>query len=241
MFRVEFYIPRKTLKSEPDTSFQDTKRQSNNVDAPKTKPSITKKNPYLPIPSCSTKKDTSTIRRGHLDGFYTRVASNGANYASTWKNWDLLKATADRYRLLFIPTVAPGFNERQHHHHHQDGAAAPKPKIGGAPNSGSGRPADPPLRRHRSNGQYYGVAWRTATAVGARFVSVASYNDWPAGTQIEEAIPFAGHKDYQPTGPRKYLDLTKHWVEEFVRVRVAEAAAQSKQAGCVAFFNNTVC
>lgn len=185
----------------------------------------------------STKKDTSTIRRGHLDGFYTRVASNGATYASTWKNWDLLKATADRYRLIFIPSVAPGYSERSH----QDAAPIRAAPNGAPNNAGSGaKPADAPLRRHRSNGQYYGVAWRTATAVGARFVSVASYNDWPAGTQIEEAVPYAGHKDYQPTGPRKYLDLTKHWVEEFVRVRVAEAA-QSKGAGCVAFFNNTVC
>lgn len=173
---------------------------------------------------------------------YTRAATNGATYASTWKNWDVLKQTADRYRLLFIPTVAPGFHERSSSsatagHHRASSSTGARRSSAGA--------VDAALRRHRSNGQYYGVAWRTATSIGAQFVSIASYNDWPAGTQIEEAIPYAGHKDYQPTGPRKYLDLTKHWVEEFVHARIeeAKAAAKGKYKGleCVAFFNNTVC
>lgn len=160
----------------------------------------------------SAKKDTSLIRRGFFNGFYTRTASNGANYAGTWKNWDQLKATADRYNLLFVPTVSPGYNERKK-----------EPSTGG-------------LRRHRSGGQYFGVAWRTAIALAPPFITVSSYNDWPAGTQIEEAIPYAGHRDYQPTGPRKYLDLTKHWVEQYVRTKLPDASKQ-----CTAFFNNTIC
>lgn len=125
--------------------------------------------------------------------------------------------------MLFIPTVAPGFNKR-------NAVVEEKNEASTVSN----------LRRQRSNGQYYGVGWRTATAVGARFVSIASYNDWPAGTQIEEAVPYSGHKDYQPTGPRKYLELTRHWVEEFVRVRRAQATG-IKRPSCGELFNNTVC
>lgn len=143
------------------------------------------------------------------------MASNGATYSSTWKNWDVLKKTADRYKLIFIPTVGPGFNEKKK-----------EPPVGG-------------LRRHRSNGQYYGVSWRTTMTICAQFVSISSYNDWQSGTQIEESIPYAGYKDYQPTGPRKYLDLTKHWVAEFIRSKDHGPDAIVKS--CSEYFNNTVC
>lgn len=140
----------------------------------------------------------------------------------------MLKQNADRYNLIFIPTVAPGFHARHEINQQHAGRA-------GA--------VDSALRRHRSNGQFYSVAWRTAKHTEAQFVAIASYNDWPAGTQIEEAISFAGHKDYQPTGSRKYLDLTKHWVEDFVRNRIVQeaSAAKFKVLQCTTFFNSTVC
>ncbi|XP_037033543.1 glycoprotein endo-alpha-1,2-mannosidase-like protein [Bradysia coprophila] len=163
----------------------------------------------------SSKKHTSLIRRGLFDGFYTRLASNGATFTSTWKNWEQLKKTADKYNLLFIPTVGPGYNEKMK-----------EPKFGG-------------LRRHRSNGQYYGVAWRTAFAISAQFISISSYNDWPSGTQIEEAIPYPGCKDYQPTGPRKYLELTRYYVDEFIKWK--EIGTVGGASDCNQFWNNTIC
>lgn len=163
----------------------------------------------------SSKKHTSLIRRGLFDGFYTRLASNGATFTSTWKNWDQLKKTADKYKLLFIPTVGPGYNEKMK-----------EPKFGG-------------MRRHRSNGQYYGVAWRTAFAIGSQFISISSYNDWSSGTQIEEAIPYPASKDYQPTGPRKYLDLTRYWVDEFIKWK--EIGTVGGASDCNNFWNNTIC
>lgn len=130
-----------------------------------------------------------------------------------------MKRTADKYNLIFIPTVGPGFNEKKK-----------EPPTGG-------------WRRHRSNGQYFGVAWRTAMSVGAQFVSIASYNDWPSGTQIEESIPYAGYKDYQPTGPRKYLDLTRHWVQEYIKSKASQTQEINSQTAvtCHEFFNNTIC
>ena len=46
-----------------------------------------------------------------MDGFYTYFASNGFSYGSSWKNWNDLSRFAARSSLLFIPCVAPGFQQ----------------------------------------------------------------------------------------------------------------------------------
>lgn len=139
----------------------------------------------------STRKDVSLIKTSNFNGFYSRMVSNGATYAGTWKYWSDLKKSADKFKLLFIPTVGPGYDENN--------------KL----------PAIASMRRHRTNGQYYGVAWRAAIAIRAEFIAIASYNDWHAGTQIEEAIPKSGFKDYGPGMPTKYIDLSRYWINEF--------------------------
>uniref|UniRef100_A0A1B0CKV4 Putative glycoprotein endo-alpha-12-mannosidase n=1 Tax=Lutzomyia longipalpis TaxID=7200 RepID=A0A1B0CKV4_LUTLO len=157
-----------------------------------------------------SKEHTSLARRSGFDGFYTLLGSNGATYASTWKHWQHLQKFASQYRMLFIPSVAPGFAERKR----------------------SMR------QRHRSNGQYYGVAWRTAIRLGVPIVSVSSYNDWPHGDQIEDAVSRMGFKDYStPSGrTHKYLHLTAHWIEEFRKQK-----AKEDPNTCGALFNNTIC
>lgn len=154
------------------------------------------------------------MRRAKFDGFYNRIASNGANYISTWKNWAAIKKSADKSHLLFIPLVAPGYNEDKK-----------QPKVGSQ-------------RRHRTNGQYFGVAWRTAISISAQFVCIHSYNDWLAGTQIEEAIPKTGYHDYLPGQPTKYLDLTRHWLEEYIQTATRHAGDGQR---CHRLFNNTIC
>lgn len=51
----------------------------------------------------------SFVKKSQFDGFYTFNISNGANYASTWKNWMSMRKFADLYNLLFIPSVGPGY------------------------------------------------------------------------------------------------------------------------------------
>uniref|UniRef100_A0A1B0CZQ9 Glycoprotein endo-alpha-1,2-mannosidase n=1 Tax=Phlebotomus papatasi TaxID=29031 RepID=A0A1B0CZQ9_PHLPP len=157
-----------------------------------------------------SKDHTSLARRAGFDGFYTLLGSNGATYASTWKHWQHLQKFATQYRMLFIPSVAPGFAERKR----------------------SMR------QRHRSNGQYYGVAWRTAIRLGVPIISISSYNDWPHGDQIEDAVSRVGFKDYSTASGKthKYLQLTSHWIEEFRKHR-----GKSPADTCSALFNNTVC
>lgn len=112
--------------------------------------------------------------------------------------------------------------------------------MGPGYNENKKQPKTGSTRHHRTNGHYYGVAWRSAMTIQAQFVTIASYNDWPSGTQIEEAISRNGCKDYSPGGANKYLDLTRHWIDEFVRTRLNELSKRSL-VNCYAFLNNTIC
>lgn len=166
----------------------------------------------------STRKDVSVIKVAQFNGFYSRTVSNGATYASTWKYWSELKKSADKFKLLFIPAVGPGYDEY-----------SKQPKIAST-------------RRHRTNGQYYGVAWRAAISIGAEFINIHSYNDWLSGTQIEEAIPRNGFKDYSPGAPTKYLDLTRYWINEYIKSWPTDAVKRLVDVKlCSSYFNNTVC
>ncbi|XP_053689055.1 glycoprotein endo-alpha-1,2-mannosidase [Sabethes cyaneus] len=174
------------------------------------------------------KEHKSIVRRGGFDGFYTYLPSNGANYATTWKNWSQLKKFADTYKLLFVPTIGPGYYDskkysRNGHLNH-----------GGITN----------IKRYRSNGQYFDVAWRTALKNNAQLITINSYNNWVDGTQIEAAIPVFGFRDYLPGSPEKYLDITQSWIEEFVKYKLnsIKLSGKSESAlGCYDFINNTIC
>lgn len=158
------------------------------------------------------------IKSANFNGFYSRMVSNGATYGGTWKYWSELKKSANKLKLVFIPTVGPGYDEN-----------SKQPKIAST-------------RRHRTNGQYYGVAWRTAMAIGAEFISIASYNDWLAGTQIEEAIPKNGFKDYTPGASTKYIDLTRYWINEYVQSWHTDTMRRVVDVNiCSSYFNNTIC
>ncbi|XP_075152329.1 glycoprotein endo-alpha-1,2-mannosidase [Haematobia irritans] len=166
------------------------------------------------------KNHADYMKRLCLDGFYSKLPSNGATFASTWKNWSYLKSFALTYKMLFVPTVGPGFAERNKFPRHGD------------------------IQRHRSNGRYYGVAWRTAILNHVGFINIASYNNWADGSQIEEVVPKAGFLDYNPGKKTKYLDLTTHWVSNFVKTRNEAAVAAASADGhlsCYEFLNNTIC
>ncbi|KAH8334319.1 glycoprotein endo-alpha-1,2-mannosidase [Drosophila kikkawai] len=165
------------------------------------------------------KSHADVLRRLCFDGFYSKLPSNGAVFASTWKNWSYLKSFALSYKMLFVPTVGPGFAERNKFPRHGD------------------------IQRHRSNGRYYGVAWRTAILNHVGFINIASYNNWPDGSQIEEVMPRAGFLDYNPGSRTKYLDLTAHWVGNFLKTRqeAAAAAAPASPQNCYELLNGTIC
>lgn len=175
----------------------------------------------------SFKEHTTVVRRGGFDGFYTYLPSNGANYASTWKNWSQLKKFADMYNVMFVPTIGPGYYDRKKY-------ARTDSQNHGITN----------IKRYRSNGQYYDVAWRTALKNNAQIITINSYNNWVDGTQIEAAIPMFGFRDYLPGPPEKYLDLTQSWIEEYVKYKLNSIKLAKKTEstlGCYDFINNTIC
>ncbi|XP_015609754.1 glycoprotein endo-alpha-1,2-mannosidase [Cephus cinctus] len=137
------------------------------------------------------------IKKSHFDGFYTYFAVNGFSHGSSWKNWKELNKFAIQNKLLFIPSLGPGYIDTQV------------------------RPWNSENTRHRRHGQYYEMAWRNVLNSGANIVSITSFNEWHEGTQIEPAKPASNkdftYLDYEPEGPNFYLNLTKLWVDLFTK------------------------
>ena len=55
----------------------------------------------------------SHIKKSHFDGFYTYFAVDRFTYGSSWRNWKDLNKFANQNRLLFIPSVGPGYIDTQ--------------------------------------------------------------------------------------------------------------------------------
>ncbi|KAM6909959.1 glycoprotein endo-alpha-1,2-mannosidase-like protein [Xenentodon cancila] len=139
------------------------------------------------------------ILAGGFDGMYTYFASNGFSFGSSHQNWKAIKAFCDGNNLLFIPSVGPGYIDT------------------------SIRPWNNHNTRNRVNGRYYETALQAALNVRPEIVSITSFNEWHEGTQIERAVPKKTvtrvYLDYQPHGPDHYLELTRHWAEQFNKER----------------------
>ena len=80
--------------------------------------------------------------------------------------------------------------------------------------------------RHRRKGEYYKLAWRTATSLLPKFVSITSFNEWHEGTQIETSIPKTikdkdnasfSYLSYEPDPPDVYLTMTKTLVQDYLQ------------------------
>lgn len=170
----------------------------------------------------TTKESLASSRRAGFDGLFSYSASNGYTYASTWKNWQHISRFAEQYKMIFIPSIGPGYEEkiwkdqRNQKQKHQ-------------------------ICRHRSNGNYYGVGWRTALQLeNDQFISISSFNNWPEGTQIEPAIQRWNFHDYSHRNTNysstKYLNFTRYWIGEFL-----DRKRQRNQHFCHSWTNNTVC
>lgn len=145
------------------------------------------------------KKHQQSIMDGGFDGFYTYFASDRFSYGSTIGNWKALEKFARDNRLLFVPSVGPGYNDERV------------------------RPWNKPHSKSRQNGSYFkkmfGAAISNAyflkTEHTAKVVSLTSFNEWHEGTQIELAIPKTfnnySYLNYHPHSPDFYLQLTSEW------------------------------
>lgn len=139
--------------------------------------------------------DGRFMTNGFFDGFYTYFASDGFEYGSTTKNWPKLASFARDHKLLFIPSVGPGYIDT---------------RI---------RPWNNSTTRSRDGGRYYDKMFQATIDCSPRLISITSYNEWHEGTQIEPAIPKKldgyTYENYLPVEPDYYLKRTAHWVEQF--------------------------
>lgn len=55
--------------------------------------------------------DEITIKNVGFDGIYTYFVSENFTHGSTMKNWPSLSSLCNKYNLLFIPSVGPGYND----------------------------------------------------------------------------------------------------------------------------------
>ncbi|XP_040839723.1 glycoprotein endo-alpha-1,2-mannosidase [Ochotona curzoniae] len=139
------------------------------------------------------------ILRSGFDGIYTYFATNGFTYGSSHQNWPKLKVFCDRYNLMFIPSVGPGYIDT------------------------SIRPWNTQNTRNRINGKYYEVSMTAAIQAQPSLISITSFNEWHEGTQIEKAVPKRTsntvYLDYRPHKPGLYLELTRKWSERYSKER----------------------
>lgn len=138
----------------------------------------------------------SHILESGFDGFYTYFATNGFTYGSTWKNWLELSNFAKSFKLLFIPSVGPGYIDTEV------------------------RPWNAHNTRDRQAGSYYVESFSSALQANPNVISITSFNEWHEGTQIEAAVhkllPSRKYLNYGDKGPLFYLNLTRHWVSKFI-------------------------
>ena len=118
------------------------------------------------------------------------------------------------YSLIFVPTVGPGYHDASLKYN--------------------------PLRRFRSNGQYFEVAFKTALMQNTEFVNIESYNNFVYGTQIEAVKPHTKFRDYAPHPSVKYLRIAQHWVNQFYKLKV-DNQQQKHQKLCENLLNSTIC
>ncbi|VDN21378.1 unnamed protein product [Gongylonema pulchrum] len=98
--------------------------------------------------------------------------------------------------MLFIPSVAPGYDDRRV------------------------RPWNAINYRGRKNGQYYSEMFEMAHAARAKIITITSFNEWHEGTQIEPAVPFTDSNtnftySRYAQGPEQYLHQTLDLIKKY--------------------------
>ncbi|XP_022292218.2 glycoprotein endo-alpha-1,2-mannosidase-like [Crassostrea virginica] len=135
-----------------------------------------------------------SVASAGFDGYYTYFATDGFTYGSSWKNWREIRKYARGRKMMFVPSVGPGYIDTQV------------------------RPWNGKNTRSRQDGQYYKSALQKALDINPSMISITSFNEWHEGTQIETAVPKATdsftYLDYGPQGPEYYLNITRQYVSK---------------------------
>jgi hypothetical protein len=139
--------------------------------------------------------DCKSLLEAGFDGLYTYFGATGFSYGSTPVNWQGLSDWANEQNLLFIPCVAPGYDDVRV------------------------RPWNGVNTRLREQGAYYDRLWSQAVAADPDGIGITSFNEWHEGTQIEPARPLSitgyTYEDYLPLTPEFYLQRTRYWSDRY--------------------------
>lgn len=103
------------------------------------------------------KEDGEAAKSAGLNGIYTYFASDGFSYGSTAANWPEISAFCAKEKLLFIPSVGPGYDDT------------------------AVRPWNAQNIKERAKGDYYREHWKAAHTARADIVSITSFNEWHEG------------------------------------------------------------
>jgi len=140
--------------------------------------------------------DVSRAAAARFDGVFTFDVLH-----QDFRLFRVMKQQATHARLIFTPTIGPGFDDRR---------AVP-------------RSAGILARRE---GAAYDASWEAVLDLDPEWVSVYSFNEWHEGTQIEPAVsgegPPPGYEDYRGAfglsgeeAETAYLRRTAFWLERF--------------------------
>ena len=146
---------------------------------------------------------TDTIASG-FDGAYSYFAADGFTAASTSSRWAQYVEQAAAADLLFVPSVAPGYDDTRL------------------------RPWNAVNVRPRRRGGYMREQWKAAVASNARVLTITSYNEWGEGTQVEPATPFKTDKGALLEGYAETDDAQSDGAEMMYVGLVRELAAAWK-------------
>ena len=139
--------------------------------------------------------DRKSLLEAGFDGFYTYFGATGFSYGSTPVNWPGLSRWANDQGLLFVPCVAPGYDDIRV------------------------RPWNSVNTRSRDEGAYFDRLWSQALAAAPDCIGITSFNEWHEGTQIEPArplsIPGYTYEDYLPLDPEYYVQRTRFWSDRY--------------------------
>lgn len=142
--------------------------------------------------------DVGAMMEDGYEGIFTYEPYEGNFWSSTIDNWKIISKIAKERNMLFIPTVAPGYNTSNSH-----------------------RWISERMQRSRDNGNYYNKMWKSAIESNSPMVLINSFNNWIQGTMIEPAIE-QGKLKYnvnvwgdKNSNSFKYIIQTKDLIKSF--------------------------
>jgi glycoprotein endo-alpha-1,2-mannosidase len=136
------------------------------------------------------------ILEAGFDGASTFFGASGYTEGSRPDSWKDIGAWAESRALLWVPTVAPGYDDTPT------------------------RPWNKVWRRKRSRGEYYARMWLSAIESNADAIIINSFNDWNHGSQIEPAaLEVEAPYDSYGGMPEMFLNETARHAKTFLRSR----------------------